>query len=87
MQETYHEEDYKQLRNVLEQLCKDAGYTNPELARLIHTVEQQALELGRIHALEAENGRLKQEVKRWRDLYYTKTVSTMSTKLKDALRE
>jgi hypothetical protein len=69
-------------------LFKDAGVEEyPELLSLVATAQQQALELERMHAVESENDRLKQEVKKLRDLYYAKTLGTMSTKLKDALRE
>ncbi|MFD0680323.1 MULTISPECIES: hypothetical protein [unclassified Paenibacillus] len=86
MPETY-QANYKQLRAALEQLCKDAGYENPDLVQWIDASEQQALKLDQLNALETENIRLKQEVKKLRDLYYNKTLSSMSTKLKDALRE
>lgn len=43
--------------------------------------------LDRIRELVVENERLKQEVSRLRNQIYDKTSSTMSSKLKDALRE
>ncbi|NOU95330.1 hypothetical protein GC093_19170 [Paenibacillus sp. LMG 31456] len=79
--------NYEQLRTSLKQLCEDAGYESPDLLHLIDAAEQQALELERLSTLETENARLKQEVKKLRDLYYNKTLSSMSTKLQDALRE
>lgn len=43
--------------------------------------------LDRIRELIVENERLKQEVTRLRNQIYDKSSSTMSSKLKDALRE
>jgi uncharacterized membrane protein YccC len=79
--------NYDQLKSVLEQLFADAGYERPELLQLLRQAELQQAELGRLQEQEGENERLKQEVKRLRELYYSKTMSAMSTKLKDALRE
>lgn len=78
---------YDQIRAALGQLHQDAGYESKVLLQWVETAEEQALQLERLEAIEAENDRLKQEVKRLRDLYYSKTASSMSTKLKEALRE
>ncbi|TDF96608.1 hypothetical protein [Paenibacillus piri] len=84
---TNKEFEYARLHEALRQLFADAGYTIPELEQALRGVERQEAGDERLAALEAENNRLKQEAKRLRELYYGKTVNSMSTKLKDALRE
>lgn len=70
-------QNHEQLRQQLKQLFKDAGYECPELLKAIDQYEETI----------AENVRLKQEINRLRGVIYNRSVGSMSSKLKDALRE
>jgi len=73
--------DPERLRAALRQLMQDA---DAEKAEMLRGVEEA---LGSIAALQAENERLNQEVKRLRGQLYAKAAGSMSSRLKDALRE
>lgn len=88
-----------ELRNRLQRLFADAGYECPKLLAAIEAVEAvEGAESQDIQAkdrsteqlvqqLMAENERLKQEISRLRNLIFDRASNSMSSKLKDALRE
>jgi hypothetical protein len=79
--------DYNRLRNELLRLFQAAGYEQQELLDFINTTERETKASGEPAELQAENERLKREVIRLRNLIHAKTESSMSSKLRDALRE
>ncbi|RAV19584.1 hypothetical protein [Paenibacillus contaminans] len=76
-----HTADPEQLRAALRLLLQDA---DAEKADLLRGVDEA---LGSIAGLEAENERLKQEVKKLRGQLHAKAAGSMNSRLKDALRE
>jgi hypothetical protein len=79
--------DYGRLRDELSRLFQNAGYEQNELLDFINTAERETNEPGEFAELQAENERLKKEVMRLRNLIQAKMESSMSSKLREALRE
>ncbi|PZE22600.1 hypothetical protein [Paenibacillus xerothermodurans] len=79
--------DYESLRSELHRLFQAAGYARPELLNCIDIAERATEEREQLSTLQTENARLKQEITRLRNLYYAKDEHSMSSKLRDALRE
>jgi cell division protein FtsB len=76
--------DYETIRAVLRQLPEDRGQAREELLRLVDGLERrEAAERENAERLQAENERLKLEMRKLR----TAQAGVMSSRLRDALRE
>ncbi|WP_240414739.1 type III secretion system effector protein [Paenibacillus periandrae] len=82
-----HKNKCNELRDQLHQLIHGSDDFVQGVRSALDALEREPIMLDNMEKLSQENRRLKQEIVRLRDILHSKDEGSMSSKLRDALRE
>lgn len=87
MSKEYSKETIGRMRAEASRLADETGIAREEWLEAVDALEQGTDTAKQLKELQEENVKLQQQLKRLRALHFPKDTGTMSSRLRDALRE